>query len=185
MQRGESITLGREVQAILIPDGVEITLEEKSEVVLTQSLGGTFTVMTDRGFLARISGKDSDALGLEVPEPITPISPPEEGGDSLKNQIWDAMRTCYDPEIPVNIVELGLIYTCEIKALPGGDQSSVTIAMTLTAPGCGMGDILKMDVEQKVADLDGVSEVMVDMVFDPPWNPELMSEATRLDLGLL
>jgi metal-sulfur cluster biosynthetic enzyme len=95
------------------------------------------------------------------------------------------MRTCYNPEIPVNIVELSLIYTYEIKVLPDGDQNSVTIAMTLTAPSCGMGDILKMDVEQKVADLDGVGEVMVDMVFDSLWNPEMMSEAICLDLGLL
>jgi probable FeS assembly SUF system protein SufT len=185
MHRGESVTLSRTLEAILIPDGIAITLEENSLVTITQSLGDTFTVMTDRGYLARIAGKDADALGLKPPEAFKKTKPPEEGGDTLENRVWDVMRTVYDPEIPVNIVELGLIYACSLKPLPGGDMNAVDISMTLTAPGCGMGDILKMDVQQKVADLDGVAEVMVEMVFDPPWNPEMMSEETRLDLGLL
>jgi len=186
MHRSEPTTLSESVEGILIPDGTPMVIDKGSDVMITQRLGGKFTCMTDRGFLVRIDGKYAEALGVEpLEEPEAPSAiPGSEGGSTLEEQVWDRMRTCYDPEIPVNIVELGLIYKCDVHPLDDG-QHRVRINMTLTAPGCGMGDILKMDVEQKVRDLDGVVECDVDMVFDPPWNPEMMTEATRLELGLL
>lgn len=179
MQRHEEARLQRDVAAIQIPDGTPVTLPEATPVIITQELGGSFTVMTDRGAMYRIDEANADALGKES---ATDAAGAESTG-SLEDRVWAQMGKCYDPEIPVNIVELGLVYDCRIE--PDGDQSRVEIKMTLTAPGCGMGPVLAEDVRKRIGELEGVSEVQVEVVLDPPWNPNMMSEAARLQLGFM
>jgi probable FeS assembly SUF system protein SufT len=185
MHSNDEITLDREVASVLVPIGSTLILPAGTKVRITQALGGTFTVMTDLGYMVRIAGKDADALGLEPPSDTpsgtsdTPVTKEE-----LEEQVWDQLRTCYDPEIPVNIVELGLIYGCEITPHPEGGHV-VDIKMTLTAPGCGMGDILANEVDAKVRALPGVRDVHAELVFDPPWDLSMMPESARLALGLL
>lgn len=176
----EKVTLIRDCEAIEIPSGNITTLPAGTEVTITQSLGGSFTVITERGYLARIAAEDADALGKEVRQEEVAA----QADKPLEALVWDTLRTCYDPEIPVNIVDLGLVYNCEVTPLPeGGNRVAVT--MTLTAPGCGMGDVLKADAERKIARLPGVKEVCVELVIDPPWSPDRMSEAAKLQLGVL
>ncbi len=177
----EPVTLSRDVTAVIIPAGEELLLREGTSGFITQALGGSFTVYVE-GNLFRIAGVDADALGKE---PITAPKVPENPTDAdIENVIWEQLRTCYDPEIPVNIVDLGLIYRCEIRSL-GNGQRSVDVDMTLTAPGCGMGDILVQDAQEKIAIVPTVAEVRVQLVFDPPWNQTMMSEEARLQTGLL
>jgi probable FeS assembly SUF system protein SufT len=177
-QREETI-LERDVGAIQIPDGTSFMLTEGTPVLITQQLGGSFTVMTDRGAMYRIDERNADALGKEVAKDATAGS---EG--SLEDRVWDQMKKCYDPEIPVNIVDLGLVYDCRVDAGDDG-ESAVEIKMTLTAPGCGMGPVLAEDVKRRVEDISGVSTATVDIVFEPPWNQNMMSEAARLQLGFM
>ena len=177
----EPINLSRDCDAILIPEGTSITLKEGTAVYVTQALGGSVTVNVS-GNLARIPPHDVDAIGLEV-EAIATDSASTGNGTVDEAMVWDQLRTCYDPEIPINIVELGLIYRCEINVIEGGGNQ-VDIDLTLTAPGCGMGPFLVDDVEQKLAQVPNVAEVKVELVFDPIWNPEMMSEAARLQTGL-
>jgi len=179
----EIITVNRDVDAILIPAGTPITLPEGSEVFITQALGGNYTVNIN-GNLAQVAAQNADALGFDVPEPLKSKTGTVEGpGEVDEELIWQQLRTCYDPEIPVNMVDLGLIYNCKITKLEdGGNQ--VNILMTLTAPGCGMGDFLSEDVKQKVAMVPNVTEVNVELTFDPPWNQEMMSDAARLQTGM-
>jgi len=179
MYSREEVTLSRDVQAIQIPDGSRTLLPSGSPVIITQELGGSYTVMTDRGGMYRIDERDADALGKEAPE-----APAATGGGSLEERVWSQMRKCYDPEIPVNIVDLGLVYDCSVEEL-GEQGSRVSIKMTLTAPGCGMGPVLADDVKRRLEDLPGVSETHVEVVFDPPWNPNMMTEAARLQLGFM
>lgn len=169
-------TLIRDTTAVEIPAGTSVVLRTGVDVVIMQSLGGSFTVWTDRG-MYRIDGADADALGLEVvnKDDTTEITDVR----SLEEKIWDAMRTCYDPEIPVNIVELGLIY--DLANMDG----NIAIKMTLTAPGCGMGDVLKSDVERKVRAIPGVKSIEVKLVFEPLWDQSRMSDAAKLELGYL
>jgi probable FeS assembly SUF system protein SufT len=176
----EAVTLTRDVEAIIVPAGVEVKLREGQQGFITQALGGSFTVYVD-GNLFRIAGKDADALGKEPAQ--APELPADASDDDVRDLAWKQMKTCYDPEIPVNIVDLGLIYTCEIDAGPEG--RIVSVQMTLTAPGCGMGDVLVQDVEDKVGIIPTVSRVNVELVFDPPWNPSMMSEAARLQTGMM
>ena len=177
----EPVTLSRDVTAVIIPAGEELLLREGTSGFITQALGGSFTVYVE-GNLFRIAGIDADALGKE---PTTPPKVPENPTDAdIENVIWEQLRTCYDPEIPVNIVDLGLIYRCEIRSL-GNGQRSVEVDMTLTAPGCGMGDILVQDAQEKIAIVPTVADVRVQLVFDPPWNQAMMSEEARLQTGLL
>ena len=188
----EPIRLSRECAAVLVPSGAKVMLEEGTEVVIHQSLGGTYTVVTDEGQMARISVRDADAMGLPVePAPGTETaaggdaSAPASGPPDTEKMIWDQLRTVYDPEIPVNVVELGLVY--EMKVLPPKEEGAgnrVEVTMTLTAPGCGMGDVLKADAEMKIQGVPGVEEVEVKMVVEPPWTPARMSEAARLQLGM-
>ena len=185
MQKNEAITLGRDCDAILIPSGTPITLPEGSIVYLTQALGGTYTVNVN-GNLARVTEEDARALGIADPEDITP-APADTGtaGNGAVNEelVWEQMKTCYDPEIPINIVELGLIYDCEITPLEeGGNQ--VDILMTLTAPGCGMGQYIASDVQRKIESVPNVSRVNVQLTFDPPWDQDMMSETARLATGM-
>ena len=176
------ITVVRDCKAVLIPEGSQINLKEGSTVYITQALGGSVTVNAN-GVLARISASDVDAIGLEKSE--TPIDGAVANPDGSVDEslIWEQMKTCYDPEIPIDIVELGLIYRCEVVKNPD-HGNTVNIDMTLTAPGCGMGPFLVDDVETKVANVPNVTAVNVELVFDPPWNPEMMSEAARLQTGL-
>ncbi|MEM8984739.1 MAG: putative Fe-S cluster assembly protein SufT [Pseudomonadota bacterium] len=177
----EPFTLARDVDAVIIPAGQMINLREGTSGYITQSLGGSFTVYVE-GSLFRIAGVHADALGKE---PVPPPSVPENATDAdIEDVVWAQLRTCFDPEIPVNIADLGLIYRCEIRARPDGERD-VDIDMTLTAPGCGMGDILVQDVRDKIAIVPTVASVSVEMVFDPPWNQMMMTEEARLQLGML
>lgn len=179
--QSEPFTVSRDVKAVIIPAGHELNLREGTRGYITQALGGSFTVYVD-GSLFRIAGIDADAIGKE---PVPPPEIPENASDAdIEDVIWKQLRTCYDPEIPVNIADLGLIYRCDIKRLPNGERS-VDIDMTLTAPGCGMGDLLVADVQEKVAIVPTVADVSVEMVFDPPWNQTMMSEDARLQLGMM
>ena len=178
----EAITLERDCEAILIPQGTPINLAKGSVVFVTQALGTSCTVNIN-GNLARIEGKDLDALGFE---PVEVKHDSEIVGDGRVDEqlLWEQMNSCFDPEIPVNIVELGLIYDCKVEPIEAGGNR-VNVTMTLTAAGCGMGDILVGDVKSKLESVPNVTEVNVEMVFDPPWNQTMMSEAARLQMGML
>lgn len=173
------ITLSRDVDAFLIPSGARIYLQQGTEVSITQALGNTYTVSI-YGNLARIDGKDADALGREPVKIITELPL----GADLNELIWQQLKTCFDPEIPVNIVDLGLIYACELIKTPGQAEHRVDIKMTLTAPGCGMGPVLAEDVKRKIQSLPTITAVNVEVVFDPPWDRSMMSDVAKLELGL-
>jgi probable FeS assembly SUF system protein SufT len=179
----EPIFLKRDCDAIQIPYGTKMVLQQGMQVFVEQELGGSVTVSTDHGFLARVDAKDVDALGFDT-DKYREQHLPKFTGEVTPEAVYDQLRTCFDPEIPVNIVELGLIYSCDVKPLDANGKR-VEIAMTLTAPGCGMGQVLIEDIERKVSQLPGVTETHVEMVFDPPWNQSMMSEAARLQLGML
>ena len=177
----QPVTLSRETDVVEVPSGINNKLPAGTIVRVMQNLGSTYTVYSDYGLMYRIDAKDADALGL-AGAPAVAEGPP--GSESFSEKmVWDQLRTVYDPEIPVNIADLGLIYSCQIKPLDQGAHR-IDIAMTLTAPGCGMGNVLKSDVETKLAKLPTVREVHVELVLDPPWGPALMSEAAKLQLGL-
>jgi probable FeS assembly SUF system protein SufT len=176
----EARTLSRDVEVAAIPYGDKLTLAAGTNVYITQALGGSYTAMTDHGYLVRIEGKDADAIGET---PMAPVSAEDAAGRSTKDLAWEQLRSCYDPEIPVNIVDLGLVYKCETEPIEGGEK--VKVEFTLTAPGCGMGDFLRQDVEQKLLALPGVKEADVQVVLDPAWDQSMMSDAARLQLGLM
>ena len=177
----EPVSLTRDVSAVIIPAGEVVTLREGTTGFVTQALGGSFTVYVE-GNLFRIAGTDADALGKE---PVEPPSIPENATDKdIEEVIWQQLKTCYDPEIPINIVDLGLVYRCEVTKTPDG-QRSVDVDMTLTAPGCGMGDILVQDAREKIAIIPTVADVRVELVFDPPWNQSMMSDEARLQTGMM
>jgi probable FeS assembly SUF system protein SufT len=179
--QNEPVTLIRDVKAIIIPIGEVLTLQEGTEGFITQALGGSFTIYVE-GNLFRISGADADALGKD---PVPPPEVPDNATDEdIENVIWEQLKTCYDPEIPVDIVNLGLVYRCEVTPL-GNGQRSVSVDMTLTAPGCGMGDVLVQDAQEKIAVIPTVSDVAVELVFDPPWHVGMMSEEARLQTGMM
>ena len=170
------ISLKRDTEAIEIPAGVRRVLPVGTTVRISQFLGNAYTVVTDLGYLCRVDARDSDALGMTPPE-----QPEQAPGMFNEHMLWDQLKTVFDPEIPVNIVDLGLIYACDITDLDGGKK--IDIKMSMTAPGCGMGNVLKADVEGKISRLPDVKQVNVEVVFDPPWGPGRMSEAAKLQLG--
>ena len=173
----ESIRLLRDVDAYMVPSGDEVKLLAGNLVRITQALGGNYTVIMN-GNMVQITSENADALGIELDEkPSTEIK-----GD-LEQQIWDQLKTCYDPEIPVNIVELGLIYDLKIKDAQAGKE--VSIKMTLTAPGCGMGPVIADEVDRKINGLKDVESVSVDLVWEPMWNRDMMSEEAQLELGMM
>lgn len=177
----ERVELTREVEAVQIPAGTRITLEKGLEVFISQALGGTYTVQVPAyAGLFRISGKDADALGKSPQEAEAAV---EAGGGNLESMVWEQLKTCFDPEIPVNIVDLGLVYGMEVTPNPDG-TSRVDVKMTLTAQGCGMGASIAFDAKQKLASLPGVSEANVELVWDPPWTPQMISPEGRERLGL-
>jgi probable FeS assembly SUF system protein SufT len=176
----ERVEITRDVEAVQIPAGVKTTLEKGCEVFITQSLGGTYTVQVPAyGGLYRIAGRDADSLGKA---PATASSEATGGGD-LEAHVWEQLRTCYDPEIPVNIVELGLVYGMEITPAPDG-KHKVDVKMTLTAQGCGMGASIAFEARQKLLSLPGIAEANVELVWDPPWNPQMISAEGRARLGI-
>ncbi len=174
----ESIPLLRDVDAYMVPSGDEVKLLAGNLVRITQALGGNYTVLIN-GNMVQITAENSDALGLEITEEQASESP---AGD-IEQQIWDQLKTCYDPEIPVNIVDLGLIYDLKIEDSETGNK--VDIKMTLTAPGCGMGGVISDEVDRKVNGIDGIDNVSVELVWEPMWTREMMSEAAQLELGML
>jgi probable FeS assembly SUF system protein SufT len=179
----DSVTLSRECEAIQVPSGERMLLPAGTKATITQALGGTYSLITDQGYMVRVAGKDADALGKE-PTGIITVTEPPANEEEAEERVWEQLRTVYDPEIPVNIADLGLVYKCDVTPL-GEGQYKVAIDMTLTAPGCGMGDVLKAEVEQKLEDLPGLKDVDVQLVLDPPWDLTMMPEAARLQLGML
>jgi probable FeS assembly SUF system protein SufT len=177
----EPITIQRDVEAIMVPAGVAVTLRAGKTGFITQALGGSFTVYME-GNLFRVAGKHADALGKEVVAPLE--LPPNATDDDVKNLVWEQMKTCYDPEIPVNIVDLGLIYDCDLTTTEDGKRIA-SVRMTLTAPGCGMGETLVQDVKEKVEMVPTIERADVELVFDPPWSREMMSEAAQLQTGMM
>lgn len=176
----EPVVIYRDVRAVMVPAGAEVTLKAGQAGYITQALGGSFTLYVD-GNLFRVAGEDADALGKEVVKPVE--LPPNATDDDVLEAVWSQLRTCYDPEIPINIVDLGLVYECEVKPAADGERT-VEVKMTLTAPGCGMGDILVDDAKDKIERIATIKEAKVELVFDPPWNQSMMSEAARLQTGM-
>jgi probable FeS assembly SUF system protein SufT len=177
----EPIVVQRDVKAIAIPAGVEVNLKLGSVGYITQALGGSFTVYID-GNLFRIAGTDADAIGKTAAS--APEVPPGASDDDIKNIVWRQLKTCYDPEIPVNIVDLGLVYSCDVTQNDDATRN-IDIKMTLTAPGCGMGEVLVQDVREKVQIVPTVARATVELVFDPPWNQTMMSDEARLQTGMM
>ena len=177
----EPFVIGRMVQAVMVPAGTPVQLHPGQAGYITQALGGSFTLYIE-GNLFRLPGADADAIGKEAI--AAPELPPNATEDDVRELAWQQMRTCFDPEIPVNIVELGLIYDCTVTPNEDGSRH-VAVRMTLTAPGCGMGDVLVHDVKEKIELIPTVREAAVEMVFEPPWNQSMMSQAARLQTGML
>lgn len=182
MSERETIILTRDVNIVMIPDGNHGTLNKGSEVTIHQSLGDNYTVVTEHGHMVRIAGTDADAIGKESHSLQTLVS--ETDAKGVEKNCWEVMKTVYDPEIPVNIVDLGLIYDCKVTPAENGNSNDVKVTMTLTAPGCGMGPVLQGDVEKAIRALPGVNSVEVNVVLDPPWSREMMSEVAQVQLGL-
>jgi probable FeS assembly SUF system protein SufT len=187
MNSSEPVTLKRDCEASVIPVGTKVSLLAGEQAYITQSLGGSYTVIVN-GNMFRIDGRDADALGLEVAvarQVTTPTFGPITQ-EKLDKEVWNQLRSCYDPEIPVNIVDLGLVYDCKIEPIPGASESfKVDVKMTLTAPGCGMGPTLQADVQNKLLSLEGVDDVNVELVWEPQWNQGMLTEAAKLQLGLM
>ena len=179
----EPITLSRDCQAIMVPSGEQVLLPAGSTVWLTQALGGGYTVMTDRGYPVRIDGRDADALGKAAPPDSDRLEGVSSRSGSIEDQVWNQLRSCFDPEIPVNIVDLGLIYECRVSDLAGGGHRA-EVRFTLTARGCGMGQFLKEDIRRKLLALPGMKDADVELVWDPPWNQSMISEEAKHRLGM-
>ncbi len=192
LERREPAILGRDCPATQIPSGAPVVLRAGAFVTVVQALGGSYTVVAEDGGMVRVDERDADALGPEYADEARRAreareakrAPSPPGAPLDPERVWEALRTVYDPEIPASIVELGLVYLCHVEPLPDG-TARVTVRMTLTAPGCGIGPVLVDDVRRKVSSVPGVSAVDVDLVFDPPWDPSMMSDAARLQLGLM
>jgi probable FeS assembly SUF system protein SufT len=176
----ETIKTTRAVDVSRIPSGEQIQLPEETPVIITQALGGSFTLLVpSQPGLYRLAGPDADAIGHE---PLASGSAAAVNGQVSEGAVWDMLKTCYDPEIPVNIVDLGLIYSCELE--PGETGSRVNVKMTLTAPGCGMGPVIAREAEEKIVGLSGVASANVEVVWDPPWSPDRISAEGREKLGM-
>ncbi|MBS0575814.1 MAG: putative Fe-S cluster assembly protein SufT [Proteobacteria bacterium] len=179
-RNSEPFRLERDCAAVLVPQGDKVTLPAGSIGYISQALGGSYTVYIE-GNLFRIAGADADALGKE---PVTaPELPPDASDEDVEKLVWQQLRTCFDPEIPINIVDLGLVYECTLSHRDDGKRD-VRVRMTLTAPGCGMGDILVSDVTAKLEGVPTIGQTDIGLVFDPPWNQSMMSESARLETGM-
>ena len=180
MQEIQSVRFTRECEVTQIPSGQRMTIGADTPVDITQSLGGVYTVRSPQG-LFRVDACDVDALGFEVPDEAKPR---ESGAPATESEVWESLKQVYDPEIPVNIVDLGLVYDLVIDELPDGGGKQVKMKMTLTAPGCGMGDYIAQQAEWRIAEIDDVEDVQVDVVFDPPWTPDMITEDGKRLLGI-
>ena len=179
----QEISLTREVDAIQIPSGDTIALPAGTPVVITQSLGGTFTVATSAG-LARISSNDSDALGIDQAGDEAKAQEDERMKDApVNDQVWHQLKQVYDPEIPIDIVNLGLVYDCTVDDEEG--KSVVNVKMTLTAPGCGMGPAIAADAQARIMTVEEIDDARVELVWDPPWNQDMISEEGKMKLGMI
>ena len=183
MSDTEPTILARDVEASVIPAGMKVTLQKGESAHISQSLGGSYTVIVN-GNMFRIGGEDADALGFEVAAKPTATTSGPMTQEAVEKMIWDQLKTCYDPEIPVNIVDLGLVYDCAVEPM-GNNEFKVGVKMTLTAPGCGMGPVLQQDVQNKLLGIDPIQDVQVELVWDPPWNQSMLTEAAKLQLGLM
>ena len=181
MTTQQEVVLKRDCDAIQIPSGNPLVLPAGTQVIITQSLGGTYTVATPGG-LARIDECDTDALGIDVEAPAAPVKTAPEG--TLEEAVWGQLKTVFDPEIPVNVVDLGLIYDCSIIT-PEEGRTKAHVKMTLTAPGCGMGPTIAADARTKILTIEGIDEAEVELVWDPAWNQSMISEAGRMKLGMV
>lgn len=184
MNMREEVVVSRNAEAVMIPSGERVLVPQGARATITQSLGGTYTLITDRGLMVRISGREVEAIGKTPVETPQLVDNAEVTPDKMEQLVWDQLKTCYDPEIPVNIVDLGLVYLCEVQPADAGG-SDVKIKMTLTAPGCGMGPVLAGDVKHKVESIPGVHNADVEVVFDPVWDRSMMSDAAKLQLGMM
>lgn len=184
MHENTEFTTARDIEAIAIPAGTKFTIPAGTPGAITQSLGGSYTVATYHG-LARVAEKDGDALGLaKVESRPTRSATSGTNGEVSEDDVWNQLKQCFDPEIPVNIVDLGLVYDCQLlKKDDGGTR--VEVKMTLTAPGCGMGPAIAHDAQSKILTIDGIDEADVQLVWDPPWNQNMISEAGRMKLGMV
>ena len=181
MNGTEQTLTQREARVIQIPDGTPLVLPAGTSVRIAQALGDTYTLVTPRGQMVRLDAKDADVIGKETPAAAAEA---ETEAGSLEEQVWGQLRTCFDPEIPVNIVDLGLIYDCTVTDADEAGDRQAQVKMTLTAPGRGMGQVLADDVKRKHEGLPGIATADVEVVFDPPWNPNMMTEAAKLQLGM-
>ena len=184
MNSGESVTLARAVDATVVPSGTRVTLQKGEAAQITQSLGGSYTVIVN-GNMFRIEGKNADALGFEISARPEKTSRPPRAKEAVEQDVWSQLKTCYDPEIPVNVVDLGLIYDCALEPMGSSGTYRSKIKMTLTAPGCGMGPMLAQDVQNKLLSIDEIEDASVEVVWDPPWNQAMLSEEAKLQLGLM
>ena len=184
MQTNDSVTLTRDVEASVVPIGTKVMLQKGERAYITQSLGSAHTVVVN-GNMFRIDGKDADALGLEAVAKSDRMTGQPRAKEELEKEVWSQLKTCYDPEIPVNIVDLGLIYDCQLRPVGEGKTFKADVKMTLTAPGCGMGPVLAQDVQNKLLAVEEIDEANVELVWDPPWNQGMMTDAARLQLGLM
>lgn len=178
--RHEPFELDWDCEVTLIPSGRLMTLRAGQQVVIVQALGGTITVQSDNGYLARITSEDAHRLGLDTQPPSEGVA---DSGPFDMERVIEQLKTVFDPEIPINVVDLGLIYACDAYGLADGSHR-VEIKMSMTAPGCGMGDVLRDDAQSRVRMVSGVSDVDVELVWDPPWDLSRMSDAARLELGM-
>jgi probable FeS assembly SUF system protein SufT len=183
MHENTEFSLSRDVEAILIPSGQKFTIPAETKGVITQALGGSYTIATSYG-LSRIAEKDLDAMGIEKPQTQAKEKPAKTNGEVSEDEVWNQLKQCFDPEIPVNIVDLGLVYDCRLSKKDDGG-TKVEVKMTLTAPGCGMGPAIAHDAQSKILSIDGVDEADVQLVWDPPWNQNMISEAGRMKLGMI
>ena len=177
----EEIDLTRDCEAIQIPQGTTVTLPAGTRVAVTQSLGGSYTISTEAGYLYRITDANADAIGLEAPAKPASSAEAAPVDDAA---VWEQLKTCYDPEIPVNIVDLGLIYDCTVDQQENG-KAKISVKMTLTAPGCGMGPTIAAEARMRIESIPGVEEATVEVVWDPPWDQSMISEAGKMKLGLI
>ena len=185
MTTDKPIILGRDCHAVMIPSGERVLLSAGSVVWLTQALGGAFTVMTDHGYSVLIDGQDGDAIGLDGGDAIPPTGATAVNtNSSVEDQVWQQLRSCFDPEIPVNIVELGLIYDCRVDTLADGGHRAV-VRFTLTSPGCGMGQFLKEDIRKKLLSIPGIRKADVELVWEPAWNQSMISPSAKEQLGIV
>lgn len=184
MHQNSIVILTRDVDAAIVPVGESVVLQKGEQARITQSLGGGYTVIVN-GNMFRVAERNADALGIEVTRAASASGGEPRTETDLEREVWNQLRTCYDPEIPVNIVDLGLVYHCTLSLIPTDNRYRVEVRMTLTAPGCGMGPTMVHEVRDKLFSLEEIVEADVELVFDPPWNQAMMSESAQLQLGLL